>query len=30
VYREFKADGSPNTTNQTGASYTFKLSYKFQ
>jgi iron complex outermembrane recepter protein len=30
VYREFKADGSPNTSNQTGASYIFMLGYKYE
>jgi iron complex outermembrane receptor protein len=30
TYREFKADGSVNTENKTGASYAFRLSYKYQ
>ncbi|MBL8307505.1 MAG: TonB-dependent receptor [Rubrivivax sp.] len=30
TYREFRADGSLNTENKTGASYAFKLSYKYQ
>jgi iron complex outermembrane recepter protein len=30
TYREFKADGSQNSENKTGATYAFKLSYKYQ
>ncbi len=30
IYREFKADGSLNLENKTGASYAFKLNYKYQ
>ncbi len=29
IYKEFKADGSVNSTNETGATYAFKLSYKY-
>ncbi len=30
IYKELKADGSLNTSNQTGASYAFKLSYRYE
>ena len=30
TYKEFKADGSLNLENKTGASYDFRLSYKFE
>ena len=30
IYKEYKADGSLNLSNQTGATYAFKVAYKFQ
>jgi iron complex outermembrane receptor protein len=30
IYKEFKADGTTNTEVQTGATYAFKLHYKFE
>jgi len=30
IYREIKADGTINLTNKTGATYDFRVSYKFE
>ncbi len=30
IYREINSDGTTNNTNQTGATYAFKLNYKYQ
>ena len=30
IYKEYKYDGSLNASNQTGATYAFKIAYKFQ